>query len=134
MRRILIVEDNPTNLKLASVILTAAGYLTEGAVDAEEAAAAIAATVPDLILMDLGLPGKDGYEFTRDLRGRAETADVPILAVTSFAMKGDREKAIDAGCSGYLTKPIHRPALLEQVASLLGASESEPVPNEGSTV
>jgi CheY-like chemotaxis protein len=84
--------------------------------------------------MDLGLPGKDGYEFTRDLRGRAETADVPILAVTSFAMKGDREKAIDAGCSGYLTKPIHRPALLEQVASLLGASESEPVPNEGSTV
>ena len=131
MRRILIVEDNPTNLKLASVILAAAGYDTHGAADAEEAAQAIAERIPDLILMDLGLPGKDGYELTRDLRGRIETADVPILAVTSFAMKGDRTKAMEAGCSGYLTKPINRQALLDEVASLLRPrEESEPVPGE----
>jgi CheY-like chemotaxis protein len=132
MRRILIVEDNPTNLKLASVILSAAGYETRGAIDAEAAAAVIAERVPDLILMDLGLPGKDGYEFTRELRGRSETVDVPILAVTSFAMKGDRMKAMEAGCSGYLTKPINRQALLEEVASFFRApGESEPVPTEG---
>lgn len=119
MARILIVEDNAMNLKLASVILNAAGYETRGAADAEEAAAVIAEGTPDLILMDLGLPGKDGYEFTRELRERPETTTVPILAVTSFAMKGDRVKAIDAGCSGYLTKPINRLALLEEVGSLL---------------
>jgi two-component system cell cycle response regulator len=119
MPQILIVEDNPTNLKLASVMLSAAGYETRGAFDAGEAAEAIQERVPDLIMMDLGLPGKDGYEFTRELRGRSETQDVPILAVTSFAMKGDRVKAIDAGCSAYLTKPINRRELLEQVGKLL---------------
>lgn len=119
MREILVVEDNPTNLKLATVMLTAAGYGIRGAVDAEEAAVAIAERVPDLILMDLGLPGKDGYEFTRELRARQETRTIPILAVTSFAMKGDRIKAMDAGCSAYLTKPINRQALLDQVEALL---------------
>jgi CheY-like chemotaxis protein len=116
---ILIVEDNPTNLKLASVVLASAGYKVRGAVDAVEAEKAIRAGVPDLILMDLGLPGKDGYELTRELRGRAETGHVPILAVTSFAMKGDKVKAIEAGCSGYLTKPINRQALLHAVEALL---------------
>jgi CheY-like chemotaxis protein len=119
MSQILIVEDNPTNLKLASVMLTAAGYETQGAGDADQASEAIASRVPDLILMDLGLPGKDGYELTRELRQRPETRTVPILAVTSFAMKGDRIKAMDAGCSAYLTKPIERQALLEQVKALL---------------
>ncbi|MCI4330367.1 MAG: response regulator [Thermoplasmata archaeon] len=119
MAQILIVEDNPTNLKLAAVMLAAAGYETRGAIDAEEAARAIHERVPDLILMDLGLPGKDGYEFTRELRGKAETEGVPILAVTSFAMKGDRTKAMDAGCSAYLTKPINRRELLDQVGKLL---------------
>ena len=116
---ILIVEDNPTNLKLASVVLASAGYTVRGAVDAEAAEVAIRAGVPDLILMDLGLPGKDGYEFTRELRGRSETGKVPILAVTSFAMKGDRVKALEAGCTSYLTKPINRQALLDEVESLL---------------
>jgi two-component system, cell cycle response regulator DivK len=122
MRRILIVEDNPTNLKLAAVVLSAAGYETRGAADADAAEASIAERVPDLILMDLGLPGKDGYQLTRELRDRPETATVPILAVTSFAMKGDRIKAMDAGCSGYLTKPINRQALLEEVGALLAAA------------
>lgn len=117
--QILIVEDNPTNLKLAVVMLTAAGYQTRGAIDADEASAAIHDRRPDLILMDLGLPGKDGYELTRELRGREETKDVPILAVTSFAMRGDRDKAMDAGCTAYLTKPINRRELLEEVGRLL---------------
>ncbi|MCI4356083.1 MAG: response regulator [Thermoplasmata archaeon] len=123
---ILIVEDNPTNAKLASVLLASAGYSIRRAVDAEEAAEAIAAKVPDLILMDIGLPGKDGYEFTRELRSRPETGSVPIVAVTSFAMKGDRVKAIEAGCSAYLTKPIDRRALLEKVAALLPAGREKP--------
>ena len=124
--RILIVEDNPVNLKLASVILRAEGYETEGAADAPEAEARIAAHVPDLILMDLGLPGKDGYEFTRELREKPETATVPILAVTSFAMKGDRTKAMEAGCNGHLTKPIDRAALLEHVRTLLDEPSGAP--------
>ena len=120
MARILIVEDNPVNLKLASVILESEGYVTEGAADAEEATEIITYQVPDLILMDLGLPGKDGYAFTRELRARAETSAVPILAVTSFAMKGDKTKAMEAGCNGHLTKPIDRQALLATVRDLLG--------------
>jgi CheY-like chemotaxis protein len=131
MARILIVEDNPLNLKLASVILRAAGHLTEGAADAEEAERAIARQVPDLILMDLGLPGRDGYVFTRELRQRAETRDVPILAVTSFAMKGDRSKALDAGCSAYLTKPIDRLQLLHRVRALLEGPSPLPVRGDG---
>ncbi|MCI4361511.1 MAG: response regulator [Thermoplasmata archaeon] len=121
MAHILIVEDNALNLKLASVILRTEGHQTEGAVDAIEGAKAIAAHVPDLILMDLGLPGKDGYEFTRELRTRSETRSVPILAVTSFAMKGDKAKAMEAGCNGHLTKPIDREMLLSEVRRLLAA-------------
>ena len=121
MTRILIVEDNPQNLKLARVILEGAGYDAQGATDAHEAEMLLAQGTPDLILMDLGLPGKDGYAFTRELRGRPDTAQVPILAVTSYAMKGDRAKAMEAGCSGYLTKPIDRHLLLFQIQAALGA-------------
>jgi len=125
MVRILIVEDNPLNLKLASLILANAGYQIDSATDAEEAERAIAAARPDLILMDLGLPGKDGYAFTRELRARDELRQIPILAVTSFAMKGDRAKAIEAGCTAYLTKPINSQSLLANVHALL------PRPAEG---
>ena len=127
MSQILIVEDNPTNLKLATVMLSSAGYETRGAADADEAEQAIAEQLPDLILMDLGLPGKDGYELTRELRARPPTREIPILAVTSFAMKGDRIKAMDAGCTAYLTKPINRRTLLDQVETLLEGRE-EPGP------
>jgi two-component system cell cycle response regulator DivK len=124
MAHILIVEDNPLNLKLASVILRAEGHQTEGAIDATDAARAISVRVPDLILMDLGLPGKDGYEITRELRGQPETRNVPILAVTSFAMKGDRAKAMEAGCNGHLTKPIDRALLVSEVRRLLAPEAS----------
>ena len=123
MARILLVEDNPQNMKLASVILRKAGYEVIAAVDSDEAESSIEAQLPDLILMDLGLPGKDGYTLTRELKRRPRTAGVPILAVTSYAMKGDEAKARDAGCSGYLAKPIDRLELLRTVRSLVEANE-----------
>jgi CheY-like chemotaxis protein len=119
MARVLVVEDNPQNLKLVSVLLRSAGHEVVGAYDAREAETALQSSVPDLILMDLGLPGKDGYSLSRELRERADTRAVPILAVTSFAMKGDEEKAIEAGCTAYLTKPIDASTFLERVRQLL---------------
>jgi two-component system, cell cycle response regulator DivK len=119
MARVLVVEDNPQNLKLASVLLRSRGHEVVPATSAEEAERLIDLAPVDLILMDLGLPGKDGYTLTRELRGRPETAQVPILAVTSFAMKGDEERAMAAGCSAYLTKPIRAAAFLRQVDGLL---------------
>jgi CheY-like chemotaxis protein len=124
MTLILIVEDNPLNLKLARVILQTEGFETVGAADADAAEEAIQERTPDLILMDLGLPGRDGYTLSRDLKSRDATRSIPILAVTSFAMKGDEMKALDAGCSGYLSKPIDRTALLHQVHHLLEPAET----------
>jgi two-component system, cell cycle response regulator DivK len=121
MATVLVVEDNPQNLKLTTVILTAAGHTVVAAHSAEEADAALAVSRPDLILMDIALPGKDGYTLTRELRARRSTAGLPILAVSSFAMPGDAERALAAGCSAYLTKPIRRAILLEQVDRLLDA-------------
>jgi CheY-like chemotaxis protein len=127
MARILVVEDNAQNLKLATLLLRSGGHDVVPAVDAREAEGVLGRETPDLILMDLGLPGKDGYVLTRELRQRSETATVPILAVTSFAMKGDREKALEAGCSDYLTKPIDRQELLQRVQRLLlGSRRSRP--------
>lgn len=122
MARILVVEDNPQNLKLASLLLRADGHEVRGALDAREAERLLAQGVPDLILMDLGLPGRDGYSLTRDLRGRPDTSTVPILAVTSFAMKGDRARALEAGCTDYLTKPIDRLTLLARVRTLVSGA------------
>lgn len=105
-KRILIVDDNPTNLKLVTYLVKASGYDVDTAADAETAITAIAAARPALILMDLQLPGIDGLELTRRLKKNPETADIKIIAVTAYAMKGDQEKALAAGCDGYVTKPI----------------------------
>lgn len=126
MVQILLVEDNPMNAKLASVILRSAGYSVDTAADATEAEASMARVLPDLILMDLGLPGKDGYTFTREIRRMPRTAHIPVLAVTSFAMKGDERKAREAGCSGYLTKPINRVEMLNEVRRLLAGTTAPP--------
>jgi two-component system, cell cycle response regulator DivK len=119
MARILIVEDNALNLKLATVILRTDGHEIVGAADADAAERHLAQEIPDLILMDMGLPGKDGYTLTKELRRWPSLARVPIVALTSFAMKGDRERAMAAGCSEYLTKPINRAVLLGCIRSLL---------------
>jgi CheY-like chemotaxis protein len=120
MSRILIVEDNPLNLKLASVILRAEGHEIVGAANADEAERMLDGGRPDLVLMDLGLPGKDGYAYAQELRNRDSTRSVPIVAVTSYAMVGDRRKAHEAGCVAYITKPIDRAALVRTVRELLG--------------
>ncbi|MCI4345291.1 MAG: response regulator [Thermoplasmata archaeon] len=126
MSRILLVEDNVQNLKLATVILRHEGHEVIPASDAEEAERHLAANPPDLVLMDIGLPGKDGYTLTREIRRNPALAHIPVLVVTSFAMKGDERKAREAGCSGYLTKPINRVELLSEIRRLLPNASSSP--------
>ena len=104
--RILIVDDNPLNMKLASDVLGREGFTVERAQDAEEAQAILKHRLPDLILMDIALPGMDGLTLTRLLKADARLRDIPIVALTASAMKGDDEKAMAAGCAGYITKPI----------------------------
>ena len=115
-RRILIVDDNPTNMKLVAYLVRSKGYDVDTASDAEAALAAIAANRPDVILMDLQLPGIDGLELTRRLKADPATKDISIIAVTAYAMKGDQEKALEAGCDDYVTKPIDTRALPELIA------------------
>ncbi|MGA9838842.1 MAG: response regulator, partial [Thermoplasmata archaeon] len=126
MAQILVVEDNPQNLKLTTIILQSGGHTVTTAVDSEAAERALEASLPDLILMDVALPGKDGYALTREFRQRPEMHRMPILALSAFAMPGDAEKAFAAGCSDYLTKPIRRAVLLDRVALLLRRSGFAP--------
>jgi CheY-like chemotaxis protein len=119
--RILIVDDNPTNLKLVTYLVRANGYEVDTAGDAEQAVAAIAANRPALILMDLQLPGIDGLELTRRLKADPATRDIKIIAVTAYAMKGDQEKALAAGCDAYVTKPIDTRGLPDVIAAQLGS-------------
>jgi len=117
---ILIVDDNPTNLKLARLLLAGEGYDVRTAADAEQAMAVMAVFRPRLILMDLQMPGVDGFELTRRLKSDPVTGDIAILAVTAYAMKGDAERASAAGCDGYVPKPIDTRALLALVSRFVG--------------
>jgi CheY-like chemotaxis protein len=116
---ILIVDDNPVNLKLATDVLKMEGYFVEKALDAEQAQEMLKSSTPDLILMDIALPGMDGLTLTRKLKADARLKHVPVVAMTAFAMKGDEQKALDAGCDGYITKPIDTRNLPQQVAAFL---------------
>jgi CheY-like chemotaxis protein len=104
--RILIVEDNAMNMELAVDLLQAAGYVVLSATEAEQGIEVARATKPDLILMDISLPGMDGLVATQRLKSDPATREIPVVALTAHAMKGDEEKALAAGCAGYLTKPI----------------------------
>jgi CheY-like chemotaxis protein len=103
---ILVVDDNATNLKLVSDVLQCEGYDLLKAKDAEEALDILVCSQPNLILTDIALPGMDGLTLTRQLKADARTHHIIIVALTAFAMKGDAEKAREAGCDGYITKPI----------------------------
>jgi CheY-like chemotaxis protein len=116
---ILVVDDNPINLKLIGEVLEYEGYAVLFAHDAEAAQLIIADVVPDLILMDIALPGMDGLTLTRLLKADERTRRTPIVALTAFAMKGDDRKAQLAGCDAYLTKPIDTRKLPHQVAEWL---------------
>jgi two-component system, cell cycle response regulator DivK len=116
LARVLLVEDHPLNRELAEAVLADAGYEVLIASDGEAGLAAAYSTHPDLILMDIELPGLDGLEATRRLKADATTRAIPVLALTAYAMRGDEERARAAGCDGYLTKPIDRQTLLDAVA------------------
>jgi two-component system, cell cycle response regulator DivK len=105
-RSILIVDDNPVNLKLIRILLTGEGYDVHTAGDADEALRILQDLRPRLILMDIQLPGIDGLELTRQLKANPLTRDIRILGLTAYAMKGDEEKIMAAGCDGYIAKPI----------------------------
>jgi CheY-like chemotaxis protein len=103
---ILIVDDNPVNMKLVRVLLASEGYQVRTAADAEEALGILADFHADLILMDIQLPGIDGLELTRRLKSDPATQHIMIVALTAYAMKGDEQKMFEAGCDGYISKPI----------------------------
>ena len=122
--KILIVDDNPTNLKLVAYLMKANGFEVSTAIDAEAALADIRDRRPALILMDVQLPGIDGLELTRQLKADPETRDIIIVAVTAYAMKGDHDKAVAAGCDDYVTKPIDTRSLPDMVRRHLSRGES----------
>ena len=116
---ILIVEDEPKNLKLVRDLLQVSGYKTIEATDGKQGVALARARKPDLILMDIMMPVIDGLEATRILKADATTRNIPVVALTSHVMKGDKERILQAGCDGYITKPIDIQELLEKVAEYL---------------
>ena len=118
-KKILIVEDNPQNMRLVEMTLRSGGYALLKATDGEEALDLATREQPDLIVMDMQLPKISGLEVTRRLRQLPTFSHVPIIALTAYAMKGDREKFIEAGCDAYVSKPINTRELPEMVAKLL---------------
>ena len=121
--KILVIEDNEQNLYLIRYILEACGYEVYSALDGREGIATAASLLPDLILLDIQLPIMDGYEVARRLRQNPSLTDTPIVAVTSYAMPGDREKAMEAGCTGYIEKPIDPDTFDEQVDKYLSTKK-----------
>jgi two-component system cell cycle response regulator DivK len=117
---VLVVEDNALNLKLVRDVLGHAGYQVLEAGDAERGIELAREERPDLILMDIQLPGIDGVEALRRLRADTETAGIPVVALTALAMKEDRERFMTAGFDGYLEKPLSVPSLADRVAELIG--------------
>jgi len=120
MARILLVEDNEMNRDMLSRRLERRGYEVIVAVDGEEGVARAKAEAPDVVLMDLSLPGIDGWEATRQLKAADATRSIPVLALTAHAMAGDREKALEAGCDEFDTKPVDLPRLVDKIEGLLG--------------
>jgi len=119
MKRILVVEDNETNFYLISFILEKKGYEVIQAKSGEEGVEVAIKEKPDLILMDIQLPGIDGMEATRRIRNSKANSKVPIVALTSYAMAGDKEKALAAGCTGYIKKPINPETFIAEIEGYL---------------
>jgi two-component system, cell cycle response regulator DivK len=120
MTKILVVEDNEMNRDMLSRRLVRKKYEVLVAVDGRESVEMARSATPDLILMDMSLPVMDGWEATRQLKASPETQVIPIIALTAHAMSGDREKAMEAGCDDYDTKPVELPRLLGKIEALLG--------------
>jgi two-component system, cell cycle response regulator DivK len=123
MARILVVEDNAANMRLASLLLGQAGHSVLSAVDAEAGVALARSERPDLILMDIQLPGMDGLAATALLKQDPATSSIPVIALTALAMKADQERSRIAGCEAYIAKPLRYRELYEAIDSLLAEHE-----------
>lgn len=123
MAKVLLVEDNEMNRDMLGRRLQRRGFELVIAIDGEEGIAKALSEQPDIILMDMSLPGIDGWEATRRLKSMAEMQVIPIIALTAHAMSGDREKALEAGCNDYDTKPVEFDRLLGKIESLLKSAQ-----------
>jgi len=119
MKRVLVAEDNPTNRELLRELLEIRGYSVVEACDGEETLATVEQADPDLLLLDIGMPRLDGYAVARKLRENPRFAALPVVAVTAYAMQGDREKILSSGFDGYLSKPINSVSLGQELDRLL---------------
>jgi CheY-like chemotaxis protein len=119
VKKILLVEDNEMNRDMLSRRLARKGYEVSIAVDGQQGVEMAQTAAPDLILMDMSLPVLDGWEATRQLKNTSATSHIPVIALTAHAMSGDRERALEAGCDDYDTKPIELARLLEKIESML---------------
>lgn len=119
MKKILIVEDNEMNLKLIRTVLKARGFLLAEARDGEEALKIAVSERPDIILIDIQIPKVDGLEVTRRIRAMGDLKDRQIIAITAHAMEGDREKFLEAGCDGYIAKPINTRTFIDDIEAIL---------------
>ena len=129
-KTILIVEDEPKNMKLLRDLLQRFGYAILEASDGEEGVTSAGENIPNLILMDIMMPKMDGLEATRIIKADAKTKDIPIIALTSYAMKGDRERTIEAGCDGYIAKPVDILEVLKTIEHFLTMQEKEFSPDK----
>lgn len=120
MARILVIEDNEMNLDMLSRRLEKRGHTVLSATDGEQGVAVALHEQPDLILMDMSLPVKDGWQATREIKASTVTHHIPIIALTAHAVAGDRERSLEAGCDDYETKPVKFTQLIEKINSILG--------------
>jgi two-component system cell cycle response regulator DivK len=123
VKTILIIEDEPRNMKLLRDLLQRFGYEIIEATDGEQGVEMAKARIPNLILMDIMMPKMDGYEATRIIKADAKTKHIPVIALTSFAMKGDKERAFESGCEGYIAKPVEIQEVLKTVEHFLPRNE-----------
>lgn len=121
--RILVVEDNRDNMTLITDILESLNYNVIAAYDGQQGVKLAQSEQPNLILMDLSLPLMDGWTATREIKKNANLKNIPIIALTAHAMSGDRERALEAGCDDYVSKPINVPDLLIKITTLLAANK-----------
>lgn len=119
--RIVVIEDNPANLELMMYLLSALGHQPASAVDGSDGLAVVRAVLPDLVLCDVQLPRVDGFEVARRMKADPRLAAIPLIAVTAFAMPGDRERALAAGFNGYISKPIMPERFLGQIGDFLSS-------------
>ena len=127
MATILIIEDNPANMKLACLLMRNAGHEVLTAQDAETGLTIARSERPDLVLMDIQLPGMDGFAATAVLKGDAATRGIPVIALTSMAMKEDRQRSERAGCDAYIAKPLRYQELYAAIGGLLGDRGAAPM-------